>query len=194
VRSHALRGCSRALLAGSKPVPASCSQVADGGCRWLLMTVRGHLGGPPVMGRPKSGPAVVLVRRPSPQRIIYTSVAIPGSPSRAKDRRYRGPPRMTRPGRRVWARCPRITPLSVVWRGTTGAAREHRPGYQPGTLRVQRVSPSASLKPSAGLSGRKYGRPPGGVLDGTVGWLRRGSCCRCRGADGPVVRCAVRQE
>jgi hypothetical protein len=33
--------------------------------------------GTPVMRRPKSGPAVVLVRRPSPQRIIYTSVAIP---------------------------------------------------------------------------------------------------------------------
>jgi len=39
--SYALRGCSRALLAGSKPAPASCSQVAAGGGRWLLTAVRG---------------------------------------------------------------------------------------------------------------------------------------------------------
>jgi hypothetical protein len=44
VRTYALRGCSRALLAGSKPALASCSQVAAGGDRWLLMAVRGHLG------------------------------------------------------------------------------------------------------------------------------------------------------
>jgi len=42
--TYALRGCSGALLPGSKPVRASCSQVAAGGDRWLLMAVRGHLG------------------------------------------------------------------------------------------------------------------------------------------------------
>src|SRR5215469_4202045 len=52
---YALRGCSRALRAGSKPALASCSQVAAGGDRWLLMAVwgasRGHA---PVVGRPGS--------------------------------------------------------------------------------------------------------------------------------------------
>jgi acyl-CoA synthetase (AMP-forming)/AMP-acid ligase II len=43
--TYALRGCSRALLASRKPALASCSQVAAGGDRWLLMVVRGHLGG-----------------------------------------------------------------------------------------------------------------------------------------------------
>src|SRR5436309_912533 len=43
-QTYALRGCSRALLAGSKPALASCSQIAAGGDRWLLMAVRGHLG------------------------------------------------------------------------------------------------------------------------------------------------------
>jgi len=42
--TYALRGRSRALLAASKPALASCSQVAAGGGRWLLMAVRGHLG------------------------------------------------------------------------------------------------------------------------------------------------------
>src|SRR5262249_50094487 len=42
--TYALRGCSRALLAGSKLALASCSQVAAGGDRWLLTAVRGHLG------------------------------------------------------------------------------------------------------------------------------------------------------
>jgi integrase len=43
--TYALRGCHGALLAGSEPALASCSQVATGGDRWLLMAVRGHLGG-----------------------------------------------------------------------------------------------------------------------------------------------------
>ena len=34
-----------ALLAGSTPALASCSQRAAGGGRWLLMAARGHLGG-----------------------------------------------------------------------------------------------------------------------------------------------------
>src|SRR6516162_2993802 len=42
--SYALRGCSRALLATSKPALASCSEVAAGSDRWLLMAVRGHIG------------------------------------------------------------------------------------------------------------------------------------------------------
>jgi len=42
--TYALRGCSRALLAGSRPALASCSQVAADGDRWLLTAVRGHLG------------------------------------------------------------------------------------------------------------------------------------------------------
>ena len=43
------------MLASSKPAQASCSQVAAGGDRWLLMGVRGHLGDTdPVMRRPGS--------------------------------------------------------------------------------------------------------------------------------------------
>ena len=43
--TYALRGCSRALPAGSESVLAPCWQVAAGGDRWLLMAVRGHLRG-----------------------------------------------------------------------------------------------------------------------------------------------------
>src|SRR5215475_14448131 len=43
--TYALRACSRALLVASMPAPASSSQVAAGGHRWLLTAVRGHLGG-----------------------------------------------------------------------------------------------------------------------------------------------------
>ena len=43
-QTYALRGCSRALLAGRGPALASCSQGAAGDHRWLLMAVRGHLG------------------------------------------------------------------------------------------------------------------------------------------------------
>src|SRR5215472_6559011 len=50
--TYALRACSRALLAGSKPALASCLQVAAGGDRWLLTAVRGHLGGTLVMRGP----------------------------------------------------------------------------------------------------------------------------------------------
>jgi len=39
--TYALRGCSRALLAGPRSALASCSQGAAGGGRWLLMAVRG---------------------------------------------------------------------------------------------------------------------------------------------------------
>ena len=53
--TYALRACHGALLVGSKPALASISHVAAGGGRWLLMAVRGHLGGTPVMRRP--GPA-----------------------------------------------------------------------------------------------------------------------------------------
>ena len=42
--TYALRACSHALLAGSNLGPASGSQVAVAGDRWLLMAVRGHLG------------------------------------------------------------------------------------------------------------------------------------------------------
>jgi hypothetical protein len=42
--TYALRGCHGALLTGSIPALASCSQVrVDGGC-WLVMVIRGHLG------------------------------------------------------------------------------------------------------------------------------------------------------
>jgi len=61
--TYALRGCSRALLVGSKRALASCSQVAAGGDRWLLMAVRGHLGGTLVMRRP-GAPAPAERRRP----------------------------------------------------------------------------------------------------------------------------------
>ena len=52
------------LSRASKPALTSGSQIAAGGGRWLLMAVRGHLGGTPVMGRPgarRSG----AVARPS---------------------------------------------------------------------------------------------------------------------------------
>ena len=56
-QSYALRGCHGALLAASEPALASCSQVAGGGDRWLLMAVRGHLGGtcPKCVGRVLGG-------------------------------------------------------------------------------------------------------------------------------------------
>ena len=41
--TYALRGCSRALLAGPKPALTSCSQVTVGGGHWLLMAIRGHV-------------------------------------------------------------------------------------------------------------------------------------------------------
>jgi hypothetical protein len=93
---YALRGCSRALLAGLKPVLASCSQVADGGGRWLLITVRGHLGGTPVTRRPSPARPWSLCVAPLPSRSFTPAwrsrLTIPGR----KDRRYRGPPRMIR--------------------------------------------------------------------------------------------------
>ena len=48
--TYALRECSRAVLAGSRPALPSGSASADDGDRWLLMAVRGHLGdtGPPL--------------------------------------------------------------------------------------------------------------------------------------------------
>ncbi len=54
-QSYALRACHVRCSRGSKPALASGSQVAAAGNRWLLMAVRGHLGGTPVMRRP--GPA-----------------------------------------------------------------------------------------------------------------------------------------
>ncbi len=42
--SYALRGCHDALLTGSIPALASCSQVTADGGRWLVTVVRGHLG------------------------------------------------------------------------------------------------------------------------------------------------------
>ena len=50
--TYALRAGSRALLAGANLMPASGSQVAAGGDRWLLTAVRGHLGDTPLMRRP----------------------------------------------------------------------------------------------------------------------------------------------
>src|SRR5689334_13820769 len=49
--TYALRGCSHALLAGSKLLLASYSRVAAGGGRWLLTVVRGHLGDTAHAGR-----------------------------------------------------------------------------------------------------------------------------------------------
>src|SRR6185312_4065778 len=43
--TYAVRGCHSALLVGSKPALASCSQVAAGDNHWLLTAIRGHLGG-----------------------------------------------------------------------------------------------------------------------------------------------------
>ena len=41
--TYALRGCHGALLMGSIPALASCSQVSGDGGRWLVTVVRGHL-------------------------------------------------------------------------------------------------------------------------------------------------------
>jgi hypothetical protein len=43
-QAYALRACHVRYSPGSKPALASCSQVPAGGCRWMLMAVRGHLG------------------------------------------------------------------------------------------------------------------------------------------------------
>jgi hypothetical protein len=105
--AHALRECSHALLAGLKPVLASCSQVADGGGRWLLMTFRGHLGGTPVMRRPSPARPWSLCVAPLPSGSFTPAwrsrFTIPGQESPL-------PPRMIRPGRRVWARWPPSSP------------------------------------------------------------------------------------
>ncbi len=64
--SYALRGCHDVLLAGSNPALASRSRVDAGGDRWLLVAVRGHLGGhAPVARRPGScwSTAAVQARR-----------------------------------------------------------------------------------------------------------------------------------
>ena len=45
VVTYALQACSRALLRASKPALASCTHVGAGDDRWLMMAVRGHLGG-----------------------------------------------------------------------------------------------------------------------------------------------------
>ena len=57
--TYALRGCHGALLAASEPALASCSHVAAGGNRCLLMAIRGHLGGtrPKCVGRVLGGVA-----------------------------------------------------------------------------------------------------------------------------------------
>jgi hypothetical protein len=54
-QTYALRGCSRALLAGSRPAFPSGSASAAGGDGWLLMAVRGHLGDTPWPPRPAKG-------------------------------------------------------------------------------------------------------------------------------------------
>ena len=58
--TYALRGCSRALLAGPEHALASCSQVAAGGGRWLLTAGRGHLGDTPPPPNParSTGPGL----------------------------------------------------------------------------------------------------------------------------------------
>jgi hypothetical protein len=57
--TYALRACSQALLAGSKPSFPSGSAGVAVGDRWLLMAVRGHLGD---MRRPDCGPRVTTAR------------------------------------------------------------------------------------------------------------------------------------
>jgi hypothetical protein len=63
--AYALRGCSRALLAGSRPAFPSGSASAAGGDCWLLMAVRGHLGDTPWPPRPAKGtcPDLPLIRK-----------------------------------------------------------------------------------------------------------------------------------
>src|SRR5215470_8692890 len=56
------------VVRGSKPAQASCSQVAAGGDRWLLMAVRGHLGDTRLDGSnsgcgvPRAGAGKILPR------------------------------------------------------------------------------------------------------------------------------------
>jgi hypothetical protein len=45
--TYALRACHVRCSRGSEPALASGSQVAASGDGWLLMAIRGHLGGTP---------------------------------------------------------------------------------------------------------------------------------------------------
>lgn len=101
---------------------ASCSLVADGGGRWLLMTVRGHLGDTPVMRRPSPARPWSLCVAPVPSGSFTPAwrsrltIAGQGSPlPRPAEDDPPGPPSLG-----TLAAC--IAPLSVVWRGTTGVA------------------------------------------------------------------------
>jgi hypothetical protein len=90
-RSDALRGCHHALIAGSNPARASCSQVAAGGDRWLLMAARGH---GPVMRRPGSQWDGVI-ERPSAYRkggrsVPGAVVSAAPSPDSGAGRRHHG--------------------------------------------------------------------------------------------------------
>src|SRR5258708_4340497 len=84
--TYALRGCSRALLAGSKSALASCSQVAAGGDRWLLMAVRGHLRGtrPQCVGQVLGG-TVLSNDLPLPA-VVNTPTAGSGEDTRTSTR------------------------------------------------------------------------------------------------------------
>jgi hypothetical protein len=94
-------------------------------------------------------------------------------------------------GKTAWV-C--ITPPGVVWRGTTGAAQEHGPGYRPGDATGARSIPEREPEGISSSVRENMGGRPVGYTTRAIGSLPRGPCCRCRGADGPVVRCAVRQQ
>ena len=79
-------GGSRAFLAGSNLVPASGSQVAAAGDRWLLTAVRGHLGDTPGLVRPR--PALAQrsesTRLPAMSFVSVAPKVAPGRPGRSE--------------------------------------------------------------------------------------------------------------
>ena len=149
--TYALRGCHRALLASSKPGLASCSQVADGGDRWQLMAVRGHVGdtGPQCVGHVLGGTAL--------------SNDLPLQAGHI-------------PSWRRSCECYALWPVAAVsgWLLlllSATADSEVRPGPRPQTLRPHQVK-----TPQAGPRSEDYLHPPCRL--GALG--RRVNCCHER--------------
>jgi hypothetical protein len=84
-RADEQRPVRRALLAGSKHALASCPQVAAGDDRWLLTTVRGHLGDtrPKCVGQVLSGVAPPHDRPPGAD--LHGSGVRPSEPREKTD-------------------------------------------------------------------------------------------------------------
>ena len=131
--TYALRECSRALLAGSRPALPSGSASADGGDRWLLMAVRGHLGD---TGPPLSGPDIspVGTDRASVMRCRRSPVVAGGCCCCCH--------RCCQPGQDAFARLPSgVRLVTAPHRGGDGPVSW--PGSLPGPWFLARVLPEA---------------------------------------------------